>query len=175
MIRLSSWKTTGAVFLLCTAMAIASPGQTFKTLASFDGANGGANPSSIVQGINRDFYGTTYDRGANGFGTVFRITSGGKLATLYAFCPQNDCSQGSTPSAGLVLATDANFYGTTQSGGTYGAGTVFKITAGGALTTLYSFCQVSNCPDGLRPSGALVQGSDRNFYGITDLASAPSS
>src|SRR5579863_1132996 len=152
---------------LCAATTIASPGQTFKMLASFDGSNGGANPSSLAQGIDGAFYGTTVDRGANYLGTVFRVTRSGALTTLYAFCPQNDCSSGRQPQAGLVLATDGNFYGTTPLGGKKGFGTVFKITAAGTLRTLYDFCQLSNCTDGSEPAAALVQGIDGNFYGTT--------
>src|SRR5208283_2081962 len=62
------------------------------------------------------------------------------------------------------------FYGTTTSGGVTncsdGCGTIFKITPSGTLTTLYSFCSQSNCPDGYNPWG-LVQARDGNFYGAT--------
>ena len=67
--------------------------------------------------------------------------------------------------AGLVQGSDGNFYGTTAHGGTNGGvGTVFKISATGALTTLYSF---TGGKDGGRPQAGLVQGSDGNFYGTT--------
>ena len=74
--------------------------------------------------------------------------------------------------AGLVQATDGNFYGTAagwrcqQEGG---CGTVFKITLAAALTTLYSFCSQSGCADGEYPGGALIQGTDGNFYGTTAM------
>jgi len=60
--------------------------------------------------------------------------------TLYSFCAQSGCTDGANPIAPLVQATNANLYGTMYYGGAYGEGTVFKITAGGALTTLHSFC-----------------------------------
>jgi uncharacterized repeat protein (TIGR03803 family) len=68
---------------------------------------------------------------------------------------------GSDPN-GLVLGTDGYFYGTTQNGGTYGDGTVFRISAAGELTTLHSFTGAS---DGAYPQAGLVQGSDGYFYG----------
>ena len=74
--------------------------------------------------------------GTNGAGTVFKIAPSGILTTVYSFTGGND---GAYPEAGLVQGSDGNFYGTTTSGGTNNAGTVFKISPNGALTTLYSF------------------------------------
>ena len=74
---------------------------------------------------------------------------------------------GEDPFASLVQGTDGNFYGTTSGGGSYRAGSVFKITPRGTLTTLYSFCPQSGCPDGEVPEAALVLGTDGNFYGTT--------
>ena len=67
-----------------------------------------------------------------------------------------------------MLGTDGNFYGTTYLGGNNnGAGTVFKITTQGMLTTLYAFCAQTNCTDGANPGTALLQSTDGNFYGTT--------
>jgi len=87
------------------------------------------------------------------------MTASGALTTLYNFCSQPDCADGSGPMGSLIQATDGNFYGTTWSGGTYGEGTVFKMTPAGKLTTL---CSVHGYP-----SGTLVQATDGNFYGTT--------
>src|ERR1039458_5672315 len=81
-------------------------------------------------------------------------------------------SDGATPTVGLVLATDGNLYGTTSTGGNNGtnAGTAFKITTSGTLTTLYNFCQeYPYCNDGLAPQ-QMIQGQDGNFYGVTQQA-----
>lgn len=138
----------------------------------------GAFPSSVVQGTDGNFYGTTLmggsGNGGSGAGTFFRITPRGELTTLYNFCSQTNCTDGWDPSP-VILGTDGNFYGTTGQGGAYqnpscspsnGCGTIFKITPTGKLTTLYSFCAETNCPDGARP-GALVQGTDGKLYGGT--------
>jgi uncharacterized repeat protein (TIGR03803 family) len=58
------------------------------------------------------------------------------FSTIYNFCSQRNCNDGGGPQAGLVQATDGNFYGTTKGGGSGGWGTVFKVTPGGTLTTL---------------------------------------
>jgi uncharacterized repeat protein (TIGR03803 family) len=173
------------ILVFCAASAIASSAQTLTTLANFDGANG-SNPysGSLIQGTNGNFYGTTAGGGANndpvcasddglvGCGTVFEITPEGTLTTLYSFCAQKNCTDGDGPFAGLLQATNGNFYGTTVYGGANGSGTVFEITLGGKLTTLYSFCVQTSCADGSFPIAGLVQGTDGSFYGTTILGGA---
>jgi len=85
--------------------------------------------------------------------------------TLYSFCSQTDCSDGSDPLATLIQASDGNLYGTTDTGGANYYGTVFKISLSGTLTTLYNFCSQSYCADGGYPHAGLIQATDGNFYG----------
>jgi uncharacterized repeat protein (TIGR03803 family) len=121
-------------------------------------------------GADGNFYGTTLLGGNASYdGTVFRITPEGALTTLYTFCSQSNCADGANPGATVIQATDGNFYGTLESGGAYGGGTVFKITPKGALTTLYSSCSQggANCTDGHLPAAPLVQAANGNFYGTT--------
>jgi uncharacterized repeat protein (TIGR03803 family) len=66
-----------------------------------------------------------------------------------------------------VQATNGYLYGTTNSGGAYGEGSVYKITPNGTLTTLYSFCADEICSDGGKPTAGLVQATDGNLYGTT--------
>jgi uncharacterized repeat protein (TIGR03803 family) len=152
-----------------TGFEITAKGE-LTTLHSFD-LTDGANPvAGLVQATNGNFYGTTQFGGANGYGTVFEITPAGKLTTLHSFCRQmNDeesCTDGANPVAGLVQATNGNFYGTTGVGGANNNGTIFEMTAGGTLTTLHSF---DNFNDGDEPSAALIQATNGNFYGTTKL------
>jgi uncharacterized repeat protein (TIGR03803 family) len=139
------------------------------TLYSFTNGSDGAIPNALTQGGDGDFYGTTLEGGAtnaqypDGFGTVFKISTNGALTALYSFTGLMD---GSTPVAGLVLGSDGDFYGTTDTGGssTYNSatgGTIFKITPKGVLTTLFAFDNA----DGFNPQAPLVQASDGNFYG----------
>jgi uncharacterized repeat protein (TIGR03803 family) len=142
---------------------------TLTQLYNFGAEGHGAYPlAGLLLAPNGKFYGTTAR-----VGSVFEISSKGQLRTVYAFCSKPNCSDGSTPWAGLMLATDGNFYGTTAYGGSTncaaGCGTVFKITPGGQLDTLYNFCFASNCADGYQPFAALVEGTDGNLYGTTYL------
>ena len=70
-------------------------------------------------------------------------------------------------SMNLIQGSDGNFYGTTEYGGTNNKGTVFKMTAGGNLTTLHSFCAPARCGDGEYPQASLIQASSGKFYGTT--------
>src|ERR1039458_5637979 len=148
-----------------------TPSGTLTTLYSFcpqSGCTDGHPDAGLVQAANGDFFGTTYYGGARLYGgTVFKITPSGTLTPLYRFCSQSGCPDGSSPNGGLVQAADGDFYGTTYGGGASNYGTVFKITSGGTLTTLYSFCSQSGCPDGSGPNGGLVQDTNGDFYGTT--------
>jgi uncharacterized repeat protein (TIGR03803 family) len=125
-----------------------------------DGANSYA---TLVPGSDGDFYGTTSQGGANGIGTVFRISPTGNLTNLWEF---TGCGDGGNSFAGLVQGSDGNFYGTTSGSGSGPSsfGTVFRISSSGSLTTLWSF---TNGVDGANPYAGLVQGVDGNFYGTT--------
>jgi uncharacterized repeat protein (TIGR03803 family) len=159
-----------------------TPAGTLATLHSFCSvsscADGQYPVGGLVQAFNGDLYGTTWEGGgftADGaplVGTVFKITPSGTLTTLHAFC-SGECTDGAYPT-GLVQAANGDFYGVTQSGGTHLggfplglAGTLYKITANGTLTTLYNFCAQTNCLDGVQPNGPLVAATDGNLYGLT--------
>ncbi len=156
-------KFSCSALLFCLATATCSSAQTFKTLVNFDVTNGNLPFSVLVQGTDGDFYGTAAQGGANGDGTVFKVTPSGTLTTLYNFSG----TDGSFPHSGLVLGTDGNFYGTTYYGGTNNDGTVFKITPSGTLTQLYNFCSQPNCADGTNPYAPLIQAADGDLYGTT--------
>ncbi|MGA2740561.1 MAG: choice-of-anchor tandem repeat GloVer-containing protein [Bryobacteraceae bacterium] len=184
--KLNRGKRARAVLAVCAAAATALPAQTLTTLHSFNYTDGAHPMAGLVQGTDGNYYGTTFSGGTgsgpSGAGTAFRITPSGTLKTLYNFCSDYQqslgCLDGAVPGAGLVQATDGNFYGTTEDGGSnacppyIGCGTVFRITPSGTLTTLYNFCYQSGCADGFQPTAALVQGTDGNFYGTTTYVGA---
>jgi uncharacterized repeat protein (TIGR03803 family) len=155
----------------CGTVFELTPAGRLITLHSFcsqANCTDGAIPfGSLAQGINGNFYGTTFYGGihCSTCGTVFEITPTGQFTTLHSFCTQ--CFDGYQPQAGLVLANDGNFYGTTTQGGAMKQGIVFKMTPGGAGSLLHSFCSQTNCADGWSPEAPLTQGTDGNLYGTT--------
>ncbi len=170
--------TSGTVFKI-------TPSGTLTTLYSFcsqPNCADGYSPNGMVLATDGNFYGTTNSGGfancPDGCGTILKITPSGTLTALYSFCSQGNCPDGYTP-WGLIQAVDGNFYGATGHGGAsgngcdgYGCGTIFKMTPSGTLTTLYSFCTQTGCPDGEFPNGELVQARDGNFYGTTPQGGA---
>jgi uncharacterized repeat protein (TIGR03803 family) len=172
-------RKTCAVVALMAALASALPAQTFTTVLSFDFSDGAAPYAALYEGIDGNLYGTTAGGGASSAGTVFKIAPGGALTTLYSFCSLGpNCPDGDSPRAGLVQAANGDFYGTTPFGGVshdrgpHDVGTVYRITSSGALTTLYTFCAKASCTDGVQPEGVLAQGSNGDFYGITEYGGA---
>jgi uncharacterized repeat protein (TIGR03803 family) len=162
---------SGTIFKITTA-------GTLTTLYSFCAQSGcpdGADPTAaLVQASNGDLYGTTTygGNGSPGSGAVFKLTTKGELTTIYTFCAQSGCPDGTGSGYPLIQATDGNLYGTNTSGGANNRGTIFKITPGGALTTLYSFCAQSGCTDGEIPNAGLVQHTNGIVYGTTAYGGA---
>ena len=146
-------------FAICTANAGGSHG--FKSLYAFKGGSDGASPyAPLFCGTDGNFYGTTNAGGAADAGTVFRMTPKGVESVLYAFADNPD---GSGPGASSVVAdAEGNLYGTTQVGGTFGNGTIYRVAPGGGETVLYSF---SDGDDGGYPNGTLVIDGTGNLYG----------
>jgi uncharacterized repeat protein (TIGR03803 family) len=148
-----------------------TPAGTLTTLHSFCSQSGcpdGEFPQTgLVQASDGNFYGTTLLGGAYGNGTIFKMTPTGTVSALYNVCSYSGCPDGNYLYASLIQATDGNLYGIMESGGANGHGTIFKITLGGTLTTLYSFCSKSGCTDGKYPVGGLTQDTNGNLYGTT--------
>jgi uncharacterized repeat protein (TIGR03803 family) len=146
----------------CGTLFNISPDGTFTTLYEFSGPDG-SDPSGLVQGSDGNFYGGTgiggTSTGAFG-GTIFKITPGGSLTTIYNFSGTG--LDGDGPTA-LVEGKDGNFYGATVQGGTYNQGTIFRVTPQGEFTTLYSF---TGGTDGGVIQDGLSVGGDGNFYGV---------
>lgn len=156
----------------CTALTVDAQ-VPFTKLVDFDGVNGSyPTYGTLVQGVDGNLYGTTSAGGSGNAGTIFRMTPAGALTTLYNFCTQPKCIDGSNPEGGLTVGPDGNMYGTTSSSGPHGGGTVYKISLDGTFSTLYGFCARSNCTDGGAPYAAPVLGFDGNFYGTTHLYGA---
>jgi uncharacterized repeat protein (TIGR03803 family) len=155
--KLGGTNLTGNVFQM-------TPDGGLSNLYSFEGGADGSYPVALVlPALDGNLYGTTPNGGDFGYGNVFRITPAGAFTNLHSFAGGID---GNGPTGALVQGADGNLYGLTPYGGAYGHGNAFRITPSGVLTTIYSF---TGGRDGDSPAGALVQGSDGNFYGTTTL------
>ncbi len=153
----------------CIALCIGTPAQTFTVVASFNGTNGAKPLAALVRGWDGNFYGPTTQGGTYSGGTVFKVTPQDTLTAIYDFCAQFNCPDGREIDSQMIEATNGNFYGTTTFGGiNNNYGTVYKITPGGTLTTIYKFCSQMNCSDGSNPYGGIIQAKDGNFYGTTN-------
>jgi uncharacterized repeat protein (TIGR03803 family) len=128
------------------------------------------NPAGpLLKTADGKLYGTSTKGGNFGFGSIFVLTpSGGNgftFATLHSFQLGAD---GDALGRGLLDGLDGYFYGVTfEGGGKNVAGTFFKITSSGTLTTLHAFAG----SDGWNPV-SLIRGSDGNFYGLTQSGGA---
>ncbi|HWY21097.1 MAG TPA: choice-of-anchor tandem repeat GloVer-containing protein [Candidatus Acidoferrum sp.] len=140
-------------------------------LYSFHGTTDGAFPwlgVGVVLDAAGNLYGTTWVGGSFGKGTVFKVDSAGRETVLYSFTGGAD---GALPHAGLVRDTQGNLFGTTQNGGAFDFGTVFKVDNTGNETVLYSF---TGGTDGADPFGGLIRDSVGNLYGTTSGVSVGS-
>lgn len=143
-----------------------TPPATLSTLYTFTDYAVGAYPmAAVIQASDGNFYGTTNEGGSYGLGTVFKLTPAGALTVLHAFAGGAD---GSRPQAPLTQGRDGALYGSSSEGGANQLGTIFRITAGGAFTTLHALTDL----DGSAPRGRLLQAADGNFYGTASVAGA---
>lgn len=156
----------------CGSVFRVSPKGDFKTLYKFcalaNCADGYAPEGALTQGSDGNLYGSNVIDDVNGGGTIFKLTLEGQLTTLYSFCSVGDCLDGDFPGSGVVQGTDGNLYGTTEGGGSYGGGEIFKLTPDGTFILLHSFCAQAKCPDGDQPT-ELLQATNGNFYGVTNF------
>ena len=94
-------------------------------LYTFKGADGAIPYAGLIQDPAGNFYGTTTQGGESGEGTAFVLRKNGKETVLHSFTGDAD---GYEPNGWLIRDQAGNLYGAASNGGTYGGGTVFKIT-----------------------------------------------
>ncbi|HEX8817620.1 MAG TPA: choice-of-anchor tandem repeat GloVer-containing protein [Terriglobales bacterium] len=156
----------GAVF------TIAADG-TESLLYSFKGGADGSFPlAPLTFDSSGNIYGTTTLGGKYGYGTVFKLASNGDKSLVYSFGAGNH--DGRYPSAGVLLDKQGTIFGTTQDGGGYGCGTVFKIDANGKESIMHNFKGVGpgHPADGAYPIAGLIRDHHGNLYGTTELGGA---
>jgi len=99
--------------------------------------------------------------GSQLLGAIYKADDQGNITVLHSF----DYTDGANPQAGLIQVQSGELYGTCSQGGTFGNGTIFKITTGGTYTKLYDFIGGT---DGKIPLSGLTQTPDGTIYGTTN-------
>ena len=160
------YKFVIALFIVVIWPASRVIAGTVQPIYNFQSAS---SPSSLIQGFDGAFYGTTLNGGSNSYGSVFRFTTNGNITLLASFAVTN----GSNPGYSVVQGPDGMLYGTTENGGANSDGTVFRITTNGVLTTLVSFTGTGGPYQGRYPR-SLSLGRDGKIYGTTYYGGASS-
>jgi len=154
---------------LITTLALVVHAQTFSVVHSFTGGAGGSDPEAGVTIRGNALYGTT---GGSDCGTVYQLTHSGSnwsFSTLAAL-PHN-CYL----IARVVFGPDGHLYGTSEVGGTYGYGSVFKLTPqvgpcrdAACYWTVNDLHDFGSGTDGTKPyRGDLIWDQQGNIYGTT--------
>lgn len=138
----------------------------FTVVYNFEGVHGARPIGPLIQGNDGAFYGTTAEGGINSVGVIFRMTSSGELSVLHDMGLSAD---GGRPYAGLLQATDGNFYGANEDGGSSsscginGCGTLFEMAPSGTFSTIHAF----DADTGSEPVATLLQHTSGILYGDT--------
>ena len=139
---------------------VASSG-TETLLYTFPQADGMQPLGGLVGDSSGNLYGTTSNGGKYGWGIVYMLDSAGHEIPLYSF---RGLSDGGRPAGGVIRSSLGNLYGTTNTGGTAGFGTVYKVDATGHETVLHSF---AGGTDGAYPASGVTADAAGNLYGTT--------
>ncbi len=169
--------TDGNFYGTCYKGGTNSVGTIFKitTAGSFTvvrnltySADGGYPYGSLFQNTDGFLYGMMASGGANGAGTIYKLSTSGSYTVLHSL---QATTEGSTPNGELVKGNDGNLYALASTGGTYNMGTAFKVTTAGAVTRLAIF---NGAATGNAPQGSLAKGKDSAYYFTTSSGGANS-
>lgn len=153
-----------------------TPAGALTILHSFgDGSvpnDGNGGFSTLAEGPDGNYYGECENGGKDYSGTLYKITSAGKMTLLHTFHDGTIAKDGQYPVGSLVWDPAKQlFYGVTIGGGMAGAGTVFTLSLGGAVAIIHNFEDGSTANDGSSPGGIMLA-SGGNFYGVTESGGA---
>jgi uncharacterized repeat protein (TIGR03803 family) len=138
-----------------------TPVGAFTVLHNFDGTDGQDAASGMVQGANGKFFGGASLGGSSGAGVIYSLTSSGTFAVLHNL---NGTTDGFEIFGQLFLASDGNLYGVTNSGGSSGCGTIFRVSPAGAYGVVHNFDNTHGC----NPIEQVIQGTDGLLYGLVN-------
>ena len=153
-------KQLSALALAALSLITAAHGNTlaYEPFATFSGL---AISKGFVQAADGNFYGSNYDDGSDGKGSIYKLTPDGTLTVLTNFTGPN----GANPYGSLVIGTNGLIYGVTQNGGANDIGTIFSISTDGTVTILYHNVYAA----GAYPLD-LILGQDGHLYGINSFS-----
>jgi uncharacterized repeat protein (TIGR03803 family) len=144
--------------------------SAYAKKVDFAGTSNGSEPfGSLMHATDGNLYGAVYQGGANAFGVLFKydpVSSSYTKKLDFA-----DTATGTYPRSDLVQASDGNLYGTTELGGTYNNGVIYKFDPGtSAFSKVHDFgaAGVTGTIDG-SPYNSLMQASDGKLYGLTHV------
>src|SRR6266545_1678562 len=161
----SLFRGFGAIFRMDSAGNV-------TVLKAFPAGTGGAYPGPIMQGADGALYGTaSFDlvTWSQFSGLVYRLDPAtGDFRVLHSFVP----TEGQGPTGRLFQGADGFFYGTTNQGGTWNMGVVYKVDTLGHFVLLHSFSPFFP-GEGSEPKGGVIQASDGFFYGTTPSGGQP--
>jgi uncharacterized repeat protein (TIGR03803 family) len=144
-------------------------GGVYSVIYTFDQSTTGVLAYGLTQGTDGLLYTTTNGGGAQNSGTLVKLTTSGVLKQTHTFNGANDGNNGPTEPIGAPMqASDGNFYGTTQAGGTDHEGTLYQVTPIFGVNVPYNF----GINTGSNPSPGLIQASDGKIYGVTSAGGA---
>jgi uncharacterized repeat protein (TIGR03803 family) len=151
----------------CGTILKLSTSGVINNTYNFPCGSGGSFPiGPLVQASDGNFYSTTQDGGTNGEGVIYKVTPSLAVTVLHSF--GTTFGDGTFPGAGLLLATDGNYYGSTSDGGANGDGTLFNTSTAGTYSSLYSFNNTSNLTQ-TSPLAPPVQSTNGILYGVTEF------
>jgi uncharacterized repeat protein (TIGR03803 family) len=139
-----------------------TPSGTFSVIATLPSET----QAPLILGTDGNLYGTTQYGGTYNRGTVFQLTTKGKVKIIHSF---NPTTEGSIPTGPVMQASDGKLYGLTTWGGVSGQGVVYQVTTGGAYKELHNFQAAT---EGSNSAAGLVQGSDKFLYGVMPTGGA---
>ncbi|HEX5151209.1 MAG TPA: choice-of-anchor tandem repeat GloVer-containing protein [Parafilimonas sp.] len=142
-----------------TIFKMSASGQMTMLKQFFYTKDGAYPDGELVKGPDGYLYGMTVAGGTNTYGTIFKISVTGDFSVIKHF---NFSTDGAHPHGHLTLASDGNFYGITYSGGSTGAGTIFKLTPDGNYSVIHTMALAT---EGGNSYSSLTQGKDGYLYG----------
>ncbi|HKF02451.1 MAG TPA: choice-of-anchor tandem repeat GloVer-containing protein [Candidatus Sulfotelmatobacter sp.] len=155
--------SSGTVFKL-------TPAGALTTVWNFDNGPDGAAPwypplQSLIDG---DFYGVSSTQYGGDYGAFYKLVPTATPPYKESVPINFNYTNGNDPNL-PTQGTDGNYYGSTLSGGTKGLGLVYRTTAAGVETIFHNFTGYAGNQDGANPIGAMVEGNDGAYYGVTWL------